>query len=215
MVSAAIEKTVYIFGPFSVNILTGELLDRGEKIAIQGKPFELLIALLELPGQLVTREVLYSRLWRDVTADYQHGLDTAVKKLRKALGDPPHDPIYIETLPRRGYRFIGDVSGPSHQPTAQVTAMDSYAAPPFRVEADSEANRLYLEGYHLWNKRTPGSLRKALGFFRRAAQMEPTNAHHQAAIAQAFVMFASQGVQRPIDAIRGSKVGCAGGNSSG
>ncbi len=196
---------MYSFGPFVVNARTGELLHESRRVAIQGKAFELLLALLEHPGQLVTREVLYSRLWTNVSADYQRGLDTAVKKLRKALRDSTDNPVFIETLPRRGYRFIAPVSGPLQDPAGnREPPMASYGALTPRGVPDSEANRLYLQGYHLWNK-TPAALRQALSHLQGTVDREPGNASDQAAIAQTLLMFASQGLQRPSDAIAEAK----------
>ena len=96
------------FGPFSVDLRAGELFKRGKKIKVQLLPLQLLGALLEKPGEVVSREELKSRLWpADTFVDFEHGLNTAIKKLRQALGDNPAKPGLIETLPKKGYRFIG------------------------------------------------------------------------------------------------------------
>jgi TolB-like protein/DNA-binding winged helix-turn-helix (wHTH) protein/Flp pilus assembly protein TadD len=98
------------FGAFAVDLQTGELRKHGVKVRLQQKPFQILATLLERPRELVTREELRKRLWPgDTFVDFEQSLATAVKKLRQALGDSPDHPRFIETLPRRGYRFIGIV----------------------------------------------------------------------------------------------------------
>jgi DNA-binding winged helix-turn-helix (wHTH) protein/formylglycine-generating enzyme required for sulfatase activity len=100
------------FAAFAVDLRAGELLKRGRKIHLQELPFRILAALLECPGDVVTREELRQKLWPDDTfVDFEHGLNTAVNKLRAALNDSADTPRYIETLPRRGYRFIGSAEG--------------------------------------------------------------------------------------------------------
>jgi TolB-like protein len=95
------------FGPFSVDLRTGELYRGGQKIKLQEKPFQVLSALLERPAELVTSEEFRSRLRpADTFFDFDHSLRTAVSKLREALGDSPDRPRFIETVARRGYRFI-------------------------------------------------------------------------------------------------------------
>ena len=104
------------FGLFAVDFRAGELYKRGKKIKVQLLPLQLLGALLEKPGEVVSREELKSRLWpADTFVDFEHGLNTAIKKLRQALGDNPAKPGLIETLPKKGYRFIGhlDANGAS------------------------------------------------------------------------------------------------------
>lgn len=102
--------TGYGFGEFKVHVATGELWLDGTKLKVQELPFQVLVALLEKPGELVTREELQKRLWNgDVFVDFETGLNVAVKKLRSALGDASENPRYIETLPRRGYRFVAPV----------------------------------------------------------------------------------------------------------
>jgi DNA-binding winged helix-turn-helix (wHTH) protein len=96
------------FGPFSLDPQAGELYKRGKKVKVQLLPLQLLGALLEKPGEVLSREELKSRLWpADTFVDFEHGLNTAIKKLRQALGDNPAKPGLIETLPKKGYRFIG------------------------------------------------------------------------------------------------------------
>jgi Tol biopolymer transport system component/DNA-binding winged helix-turn-helix (wHTH) protein len=98
------------FGPFRVDLHTHELLKDSIKLRLVGQPFEILAMLLSRPGELVTREELRARLWPgDTFVDFDHGLNAAVNKLRETLCDSVENPRYVETLPRRGYRFIGKV----------------------------------------------------------------------------------------------------------
>ncbi|HKV23428.1 MAG TPA: transcriptional regulator [Candidatus Acidoferrum sp.] len=100
------------FGPFGVDFRAGELYKSGRKIRLQAQPFDVLAVLLERPGEVVTREELQKRLWpADTFVDFEHSVNTAIKKLRQALGDDKSKPRYVETLPKRGYRFIAEVTG--------------------------------------------------------------------------------------------------------
>ncbi len=96
------------FGVFEVDLRAGELYKTGHKIKLQIQPFHALALLLERPGEVVTREEFEKRLWPvDTFVDFDHSLNTAIKKLRQALGDNKENPRFVETLPKRGYRFIG------------------------------------------------------------------------------------------------------------
>ena len=95
------------FGVFEVDLQAGELRRQGVRVKLQEQPFQLLVMLLERPGQSVTREELQKKLWpADTFVDFERGLNRAVNKLREALGDDADSPRFVETLPRRGYRFI-------------------------------------------------------------------------------------------------------------
>ncbi|MBV9033894.1 MAG: winged helix-turn-helix domain-containing protein [Acidobacteriaceae bacterium] len=108
-----------IFGEFELRTETGELWKNGVRKRLQQKPLQILQALLDKPGELVTRDELCQRLWPDGTfVDFESGLNTAVNRLRSALGDSPERPQFIETLPRLGYRFICPVTGNSIEPEA-------------------------------------------------------------------------------------------------
>ena len=108
------------FSTFEVNLLTGELRQNGHKVKLQEQPLQLLAALLERPGEMVTREELRGKLWpADTFVDFDHSLNAAIKRLRDALGDSAETPIFIETLARRGYRFIAPVvQDAARQPVA-------------------------------------------------------------------------------------------------
>lgn len=101
------------FREFRANLWTGEVFRRQRRIPLQEKPFQILKTLLEHPGEMVTREELRSKLWsRDVFVDFDRGLKTAISKLRRALGDSADRPRLVETLPRRGYRFLAPIESP-------------------------------------------------------------------------------------------------------
>lgn len=104
------------FDGFELDLAGGQLRKRGVRIELRDQPFQVLAALLERPGQVVTREDLKRRLWSDgVVVDFDNGLNISIARLRAVLGDSADRPRFIETLPKRGYRFIGDVS-PQRQP---------------------------------------------------------------------------------------------------
>jgi DNA-binding winged helix-turn-helix (wHTH) protein/tetratricopeptide (TPR) repeat protein len=114
MVSPENRGLVYRFGVFEVSAESRELFRHGHRIKLQDQPFELLLFLLEHPGEIVEREFLQQRLWPANTfVDFGQSLSTAVTKLRQALGDDADNPRFIETIPRRGYRFIAPVTIPS------------------------------------------------------------------------------------------------------
>jgi len=100
------------FGTFEVDLRAGELRKQGVRIKLQEQPFHVLTLLLQRPGEVITREELRSELWQSETfVDFDNSLNTSINKLREALGDSADNPRFIETLPRRGYRFLGSVSG--------------------------------------------------------------------------------------------------------
>ena len=98
------------FGVFEVDLAAGELRKNGNRIRLQEQPFQILVYLLDRTGEVVTREELRQKLWpADTFVDFDHSLNTAVNKLREALGDSASSPRYVETLARRGYRFLAPV----------------------------------------------------------------------------------------------------------
>ena len=107
---AAQNSRLVRFGSFEVDLQTRELYKRGLKIKLQEQPFLVLARLLECPGQLVTRDEIRAKLWpRDTFVDFDHALNAAVRRLREALDDNAGTPRFVETLSRRGYRFIAPV----------------------------------------------------------------------------------------------------------
>src|SRR5947208_10821489 len=109
------------FGVFEVDLRTGQLTKSGLRLRLQEQPFQVLAMLVERPGELVTREELRSRLWPRTTVDFDNGLNKAINKLREALGDSAENARFVETVARRGYRFLADVQAidtPSRQPEA-------------------------------------------------------------------------------------------------
>ena len=105
------EKRILRFGLFELDLRSRELYKQGHKIHLQEQPFQVLAALLESPGELVSREELRRRIWlADTFVDFEVGLNAAVKRLRQALGDSAESPRFVETLPRLGYRFLAPVT---------------------------------------------------------------------------------------------------------
>ena len=112
--SADSPSRIVRFSTFEVDLGSGELRKRGQRIKLQEQPFQVLAALLEKPGEVVTREELRSKLWpSDTFVDFDHSLNAAIKRLRDALGESAERPVFIETLARRGYRFISNIEMPA------------------------------------------------------------------------------------------------------
>jgi DNA-binding winged helix-turn-helix (wHTH) protein/Tol biopolymer transport system component len=116
------------FSVFDVDLDSGELFKQGRKVKLQGQPFELLRTLLHRPGEVITREELKQKVWpSDTVVDFDHGLNRAMNKLREALGDSAESAHFIETLPRRGYRFLGSIQdeGSAEPPAAPTSPQAS------------------------------------------------------------------------------------------
>src|SRR5580704_11310008 len=114
------------FGAFEADLRTGGLTKRGLRQSLQEQPFRVLTMLLERPGELVTREELRDRIWTHTVVDFDHGINKAIAKIREALGDSATHPRFVETVARRGYRFLADVTplDPTHtQPAAKIRSI--------------------------------------------------------------------------------------------
>src|ERR1700675_5788 len=120
---------VILFGPFAAHLDSGELRRAGHKIRLQAQPFELLAMLLEHPGEVVSREEIRDKLWSANTfVDFDHSLGTAINKIRAALHDSVEKPRFVETLPKRGYRFIAELlPSPISSPASSSNPQDAVA----------------------------------------------------------------------------------------
>jgi eukaryotic-like serine/threonine-protein kinase len=133
------------FGLFEADPSSGELYRRGSRVALQEKPFRILAMLLERPGELITREEVRKQVWPDGTfVDFDEGLDTALKKLRYALGDSAQNPTFIETVPRRGYRFIAPVTNGERSLPSKNADVPAFPAPSRSGASNRERKRKYL-----------------------------------------------------------------------
>jgi cholera toxin transcriptional activator len=135
------------FGVFEVDLAAGELRKSGVRIRLQEQPFQVLAFLLERPGEVVTREEIQQKLWpADTFVDFDHSLNTAVNKLREALGDSASSPRYVETLARRGYRFLApverpDTNAPGSPPAEPAKASDAAAEETLHPELEVPLRR--------------------------------------------------------------------------
>jgi DNA-binding winged helix-turn-helix (wHTH) protein len=162
----------YRFDRFEVDVRTGELRRDGTRLKLQDKPFQLLIALLEHPGELVTHEELKRRLWpADTFVDFALGLKVAVTKLRNALGDHAGTPRYVETLPRRGYRFMVAVEPVNHTVSLLAAAGNDALAHELAQPVANNAER-----------------RAALGGAQGHSTATPTRSRHWRVIAVAAAL---------------------------
>jgi len=138
----ALRQRRIAFDNFDVDLRAGELRKNGSRIRLQAQPFRLLVFLLENAGEVVTRDEICHELWPDNTfVDFEHGLAAAIKKIREAIGDSAENPKYVETLPKRGYRFVGKIKpeAPEVLPvvpkseSGQLAAVSKASAPGYRA----------------------------------------------------------------------------------
>ena len=180
------------FGPFVADPDGGELFKHGTRLPLRAQPFQVLMALLEKPGEIVTRGELRRRLWGERTfAEFDIGLNSAVSRLREVLGDSSHEPQLIETIPKRGYRFIGPVSMRKSSGNRGSGSQ----------RRNSEAHQAYLKDHHLIKRHTPANAERAFEYFREAIRLDPNNVlpYHGAALY--YLLAALMGELRPHEAL--------------
>jgi len=135
------------FGPFSLDVRAHELRKNSLLVRLAGQPLEVLVMLLQRYSEVVTRDDLKRRLWPGgSTVDFDHGLNAAVRRLRSALGDRADEPRFVETLARRGYRFIGEAESIGYRPGQEGAARPRLAVLPFRDLDGPEPWTLFSEG---------------------------------------------------------------------
>lgn len=159
----------YRFGVFEADAAAGELRKQGRRLRLTGQPFEVLVLLLERPGQVVTREEIHQQLWPDGTfVDFDHGLNTAINKLRESLGDSATNPRFIETLPRKGYRFIAPVEAVSQEAITEPDGRPDVEPAPNKESSEpaeehrigqNGANRTFLTQPDEVSQAPPGTVR--------------------------------------------------------
>src|SRR5678815_3769674 len=114
------------FSVFEIDTRSGELRKRGVRVPLQQQPFRILTRLVERPGEIVTREAIRQELWpADTYVDFEQGINAAVKRLREALGDSAETPLFVETLPKRGYRFIAGVTIPDQRRAVEAPSAEA------------------------------------------------------------------------------------------
>jgi Tol biopolymer transport system component/DNA-binding winged helix-turn-helix (wHTH) protein len=151
------------FATFEVDLQAQELRKAGLRLKLSGQPFQVLAILLEQPGSVVTREELQRRMWPDTFVDVDHNLNTAINKIREALGDSSENPRFVETLPRRGYRFIGPITANGTAPAevetkAAVDGLSGRHIPWRLVAAGALAAAVLLAVVLVLRSRSPGDV---------------------------------------------------------
>jgi TolB-like protein/DNA-binding winged helix-turn-helix (wHTH) protein/Tfp pilus assembly protein PilF len=172
MVIAAEPTRSYEFGVFTVELPEGELRKHGVRLKVQERPFQLLVCLLERPGEIISRDELRQRLWPDGTfVDFDHNISSAINKLRTVLNDSASNPRFIETVGSRGYRFLADVKRISSDPaSSQAPKQRTAEVPKIVASAGSRYQGLWkvvagtalllsllVAGYFQWARRTSKS----------------------------------------------------------
>jgi DNA-binding winged helix-turn-helix (wHTH) protein/Tfp pilus assembly protein PilF len=175
------------FGVFEVDTDSGELRKRGFRLRLREQPLRLLLTLIDHAGRVVTRDQLRHRLWPEGTfVDFDRAINKAASELRGALGDSAPSPRFVETLSKRGYRFVCPVEGSPRSLWASTS--DGFP---------SDAQRACLTGRYLWNRRTVTDLHSSIGFFENALEIDDECALAHAGLADANVLLGIWGLRPP------------------
>ncbi len=186
------------FGTFEVDLEIRELRDRGMRVKLQRKPFQILEMLLKNPGSLVTREELMKQLWPNLHVNFDGGLNTAINSLRQVLGDSPRDCRFIETRPGLGYRFLAAVEEVTE---SSNSANEARGHVPSR-SSSFEARQDYLRGKYFYARMTEDDLLKSIAHFESAIAEDGEFALAYAGLADAYCACAVLGIAPPTDAHR-------------
>jgi len=178
------------FGAFDLDTENRELRRRGLRVKLQQKPFQILHLLIAQAGKYVSRGELARHLWPNLHVNFDRSLNTAMNSLRRALGDSPENPRFIETRNGLGYRFIAPVERIREQQIAPAVAA---AKTEERAKRNPEAYHDYLKGRYFQNKRTEDDLRKSVAYFESALQADADCAPAYAGLSDTYSVFAASG----------------------
>lgn len=179
---------IYEFGPFRLEAAEHLLLRDGEAIPLQPKAFDLLLVLVKHHGHLLTKDELLKAVWPDTVVE-EVNLANNISILRKALADGANGQRFIETIPRRGYRFVAPVRELSGDERRRKRYTDNL-----------EAYQLYVKGHFFWDKRTEEGIKKSIEYFERAIKLDPNYALAYAGLAVSYVTTAYREMVPPAEA---------------
>jgi DNA-binding winged helix-turn-helix (wHTH) protein len=149
--TASVPARYVCFGPFHLDFKKEELFKDGARVKVQGKVYQALLALLQKPGEIVTREELHMQLWPEAHVNYDANVNTTVNKVRQVLGDSADQPAFVETIPRKGYCFIAKVEHVDHPPaTLPPQPAELTSAAPDRNGAAAKASFLQTAFLSRW-----------------------------------------------------------------
>ena len=189
----------YEFGNFRLDLIERCLLRDGIPVPLPGKVFETLKVLVEHGGRLAEKKRLMQDLWADTFVD-ESNLSQNVYTLRKVLGEGEDGQRFIETVPRRGYRFVASV-----REVHESSPVTDLTIEPEVHAAATKAHNFYLKGRFFWNKRTEVGLKKALAYFQRALNVDPLYALAYAGLADCYIMLCEYGLLASEDSYRNGK----------
>ena len=186
----AMRASKWRFGVFDLDLDNRELRKRGLRVKIQQKPLQILRLLIAQAGKFVSRAQLAKQLWPDLHVNFDRSLNTAMNSLRRALGDGPDNPRFIETRPGLGYRFIAPVEAIQELP--DIRGIFSNAGDP--AKSYSGAHHDYLRGRYFQDRMTEEDLGKSVAYFEAALATDPNSARACAGLADTYVLFAQLGI---------------------
>jgi adenylate cyclase len=182
-----LETQIYEFGPFRLHLAKQCLLRDGRTVHLKPKVFDLLVALVQHSGELLTKDALMRQLWPDSFVE-ENNLAVSIFALRKALGERHGEHLYVKTIPRRGYIFVGDVKDLALEGVADHHASNGSHAPGNgQRPVNPEAYQAYMRGRFFCNKKTAESLKKAISYFERTLKLDPHFALAYAGLAEAYM----------------------------
>jgi DNA-binding winged helix-turn-helix (wHTH) protein len=182
--------SIFTFGDFQLDCRSRELRKRGRTLRVQQQPFEVLSLLVTAAGDVVTREELRDAVWaQDTHVDFDRGINKAINRLRQLLGDHVSRPRFIETLPKRGYRFL--------VPVARASGRTRIV--------NREVREALVKARHFWEKRTAHDIARSIDYFRQAIERDAECAVAWAGLAEAYVMAAVFALQPPHHAFPAAK----------
>ena len=199
------------FSVFEVDMRSGELRKRGVRVPLQQQPFRILIRLVDRPGEVVTRAELHQELWpTDTYVDFEQGINGAVKRLREALGDSAETPRFIETLPKRGYRFIAPIDAATPQRRRSRVSLTRLGK-----ERAADAERALSKARFLMDARLEHWLQESFTLLHQAVTAAPADASAHVAVSQWYVYAVCTRQRSVRHGISGSDEACPGGRSTG
>jgi DNA-binding winged helix-turn-helix (wHTH) protein/lipoprotein NlpI len=194
----------YRFADVVVDCARFAVLKNGQAIKITPRAFEVLLYLIRQRGRVVGKQELFEQVWKETYVS-DNALTRMIKEIRHVIGDDANAPRYIETLPKRGYRFVEEVQEAADERAPTRTQRSNGDSPGSRSTANGAAYQAYLKGRYFWNKRTEYEIKKAVEYFKQAIELDPNFALAWVGLAESYVLYSVYCLTPPREAYAEAK----------